>query len=95
MLLPYTQRINDPKNFDYQLAQMINEPYTDMKVDIDLHDQENAIVYDRDTLKNAKFVSGPHFWNAPDGKSYVTLMFDVRVQFPNRVKSRGRVIVTD
>jgi len=90
MLLPYTQRVRDPKDVDYQLAQMMNEPYTDMKDDINLHDQENWIEYDRETLKKAKLVSGPHFWNA-DGEAHVTLIFDVQVRFPERVARRRRV----
>lgn len=95
MLLPYTQRIHDPKDFDYQLAQMINEPYTDMKTDIDLHDDENKIEYDRDALRKAKLVSGPHFWNDKTGAAFVTLMFDVRTRYVNREQRRGRVIVSD
>jgi hypothetical protein len=94
MLLPYTQRVREPKDVDYQLAQMMNEPYTDMKDDINLHDQENWIEYDREALKKAKLVSGPHFWNE-GGSVYVTLVFDVRVQFTERQPRKPRVVVLD
>lgn len=68
-----------PGDFDGKLAQMINEPQTDMQTDLDMHDQANKIEYDREAVRKAEFVSGPHFWNAKDGTPYVTLMFDVEV----------------
>lgn len=94
MLLPYTQRIRDPKDLDYQLAQMINEPHTDMKDDMNLHDQENWIEYDREALRRAKLVGGPHFWNDKDGAPFVTLIFDVRTRYTERAR-KGRVIVSE
>lgn len=93
MLLPYTQRIRNSQTLDYQLAQMINEPYTDMKDDINLHDQHNWIEYDRETLKKAKFVSGPHFWKDEEGVPHVTVMFEVKVKFTQRTPPSPRAVV--
>jgi hypothetical protein len=95
MLLPYTQRIGDPRDFDYQLAQMLNEPYRNMKDDIDLHDQANWIEYDRESLRKATFVSGPHFWNDKSGQPHVTLMFDVTVRYTEGVPKEAGISVPD